>query len=92
MHTRVIAFDVFGTIIDTSGLIPRLTPFCGEHATAINQRWRQLQVEYLIRRAAMMRYVDFDTLTADALHHALAEGHIFVSKNCINRLILLDNQ
>lgn len=81
MHTRVIAFDVFGTIIDTSGLISSLTPFCGEHATAISQRWRQLQVEYLIRRAAMMRYVDFDTLTADALHHALAEGRIFVSKS-----------
>jgi 2-haloacid dehalogenase len=80
MHTRVIAFDVFGTIIDPNGLIPALTLFCGTHATAISQRWRQLQVEYLIRRSAMNRYVDFDTLTADALHHALAEARIYVNK------------
>ena len=80
MHTRVIAFDVFGTLVDPNGLVATLTPFCGEHAITISTRWRQLQVEYLIRRAAMMRYIDFDTLTADALHHALAEGRIFVSK------------
>lgn len=81
MHTRVIAFDVFGTLVDPNGLVATLTPFCGEHATTISTRWRQLQVEYLIRRAAMMRYVDFDTLTADALHHTFAEGRIFVSKS-----------
>lgn len=81
MSTRTIAFDVFGTIIDMHGLIAPLTPFCGEHAATISQRWRQLQVEYVIRRAAMMRYIDFDTLTADALHHALAESRVFVSKS-----------
>lgn len=81
MHTRVIAFDVFGTLIDTNGLTTQLIPFCGEQAPSISQRWRQIQVDYLIRRAAMMRYIDFDTLTADALHHALAEGRIFVSKS-----------
>lgn len=80
MHTRVIAFDVFGTIIDMNGLATPLIPFCGVQASTISQRWRQLQVEYVIRRAAMMRYVDFDTLTADALQHALAEGRIYVSK------------
>ncbi len=81
MHTRVIAFDVFGTLVDPNGLVVTLTPFCGEHAATISTRWRQLQVEYLIRRAAMMRYIDFDTLTAAALHHAFAEGRIFVSKH-----------
>lgn len=81
MHTRIVAFDVFGTIIDPSGLVSALTPFCGSEATGINQRWRQRQVEYLLRRSAMNRYVDFDTLTADALHHTLAEAHIFISKS-----------
>lgn len=80
MHTRVIAFDVFGTIIDMSNLIAPLTSFCGAQAPTLYQRWRQRQVDYLIRRAAMNRYIDFDTLTADALQHALAELRIYVTK------------
>jgi 2-haloacid dehalogenase len=80
MHTRVIAFDVFGTIIDMGGVIDTLIPFCGTQAPTLYQRWRQLQVDYLIRRAAMNRYIDFDTLTADALQHALAESRIYVTK------------
>lgn len=81
MHTRVIAFDVFGTIIDMSGVIDTLTPLCGAQAPLLYQRWRQLQVDYLIRRAAMNRYLDFDTLTSDTLTHALAEARIYLTKN-----------
>ncbi|MFZ9857429.1 MAG: haloacid dehalogenase type II [Roseiflexaceae bacterium] len=80
MYTRVVAFDVFGTIIDMSGLISVLTQYCGPQASTIYHRWRQLQVEYLIRRAAMSRYIDFDTLTADALQHTLAEARIYITK------------
>ena len=80
MHTRICAFDVFGTIIDTTAMSSVLEPFCGAHAPHINQRWRQRQVEYLMRRAAMHRYVDFDTVTADALSHTLDEARVFISK------------
>lgn len=81
MHTRICAFDVLGTLIDTTALSTLLEPFCGDNASHINHRWRQRQIEYLMRRAAMQRYCDFDTLTADALSHTLAEARIFITKH-----------
>ncbi|WP_190288058.1 hypothetical protein [Marichromatium sp. AB32] len=41
--TQTLAFDVYGTLIDTHGLIPALTPLVGEAAPAFSREcWRSV--------------------------------------------------
>ncbi|KXX65167.1 haloacid dehalogenase type II [Marichromatium gracile] len=62
-----LAFDVYGTLIDTHGLIPALTPLVGEAAPAFSRDWRARQLEYAFRRGLMRRYDTFERCTRDAL-------------------------
>lgn len=64
---RLIAFDVFGTLVDPGGLEPALHAHVGDAAGAFAAEWRRTQVEYLLRRAAMGVYAPFRTVTAAAL-------------------------
>ena len=73
----VVGFDVFGTLCNPNHLAPALAPW-SDQPLALVHRWRQLQVEYLLRRSAMDRYVDFERLTAQALTMTLAEAHIHI--------------
>ena len=65
----VIAFDVYGTLVDTAGIALALGRSCGERAQTAAQLWREKQLEYTFRRALMDRYVDFDTVTRQALRY-----------------------
>jgi 2-haloacid dehalogenase len=68
----VIGFDVYGTLIDTTAVgeqIERLLPGRG---VSFAFAWRQKQLEYTFRRAAMNTYRDFDVCTAAALEHTAA--------------------
>lgn len=66
----VLAFDVYGTLIDTHGVVDALTSYLGDSQRAhlFSQQWRDKQLEYSFRRAAMRCYVDFSECTASALH------------------------
>jgi len=66
-RAEVIAFDVFGTLVDPAGLVDALRPVAGQGAAATAAEWRRRQVEYLFRRAAMGRFRRFAEVTADAL-------------------------
>ena len=66
----VLAFDVYGTLIDPSGIDDRLRLHFPEKADRIIALWRQKQLEYSFRRAVMNQYVTFPVCTAQALKYA----------------------
>ncbi|MYL23408.1 haloacid dehalogenase type II [Halomonas alkaliantarctica] len=65
----VIAFDVYGTLIDTQGVTAelerRLTQ--PEKATEFARRWRDKQLEYSFRHGLMGHYLPFSECTREAL-------------------------
>lgn len=66
-----LAFDVYGTLIDTHGVVERLTALLEseQEAQAFSQAWRDKQLEYAFRRGLMQRYVNFNVCTRDALEY-----------------------
>ena len=64
--TTVIAFDVYGTLVDPLAITTALEPWCGVQSPQVATTWRQQQLEYSWRRSAMGRYVDFAIVTAHA--------------------------
>lgn len=65
-----LAFDVYGTLIDTQGVYQLLQHLVGEKAASFIATWRQKQLEYSFRRTAMQQYADFSQCTYDALDFA----------------------
>ena len=66
----VLAFDVYGTLVDPSGMVEHLQHYAGDDAEAISALWRQKQVEYAFRRGLMRQYADFGVCTRQALDFA----------------------
>lgn len=66
---RTFAFDVYGTLIDTHGLVSSLARIAGERAVAFSQTWREKQLEYSFRRGLMKQYDTFARCTRDALEY-----------------------
>ncbi len=65
-----LAFDVYGTLIDTNGVVDLLKTMVGDKAKSFSQTWREKQLEYSFRRAAMINYVSFAVCTSQALDYA----------------------
>jgi 2-haloacid dehalogenase len=65
----VVAFDVYGTLIDPLGIATELGSYIGDKAAAFAQSWRAKQLEYSFRRALMRDYRDFPTCTREALEY-----------------------
>ncbi|MBB3189525.1 haloacid dehalogenase type II [Halomonas cerina] len=68
----VLAFDVYGTLIDTHGVVTELEERLAasgkaELAAEFSRRWRDKQLEYSFRRGLMGAYVDFSRCTREAL-------------------------
>ncbi len=74
-HTpnAVLAFDVYGTLIDPFSMEEHLRSSFGERAREASELWRGKQLEYSFRRALMNRYVDFNRCTEDALRFVFAQ-------------------
>lgn len=85
---QTLAFDVYGTLIDTHGLVSILEAVAGKNAAELSQLWRQKQLEYSFRRALMKRYCSFAKCTAEALEFACNSFHIELSEQL--RQALLD--
>ena len=64
-----VAFDVYGTLIDTSGVITALEKVIGGQATVLSHLWRDKQLEYSFRRGLMQNYRDFSVCTRQALDY-----------------------
>lgn len=84
----VIAFDVYGTLVDTAGIAVELRRRFAERAEDAARLWREKQLEYTFRRALMRRYVDFDVCTAQAL--AWTSAHLAVPLEAAEERALLD--
>jgi len=64
---QTLAFDVYGTLIDTAGITRNLQPIAGDRAALFSSHWRAKQLEYSFRRGLMGAYEDFSVCTRDAL-------------------------
>jgi 2-haloacid dehalogenase len=64
-----IAFDVYGTLIDTNGVIGALQKLIGGKAEIFSQTWRDKQLEYSFRRSLMQNYKNFAVCTGQALDY-----------------------
>ena len=70
---KVLAFDVYGTLIDPHGVVALLQTMIGAQAASFSSLWRNKQLEYTFRRAAMGggdQYRDFAVCTQAALDYA----------------------
>jgi 2-haloacid dehalogenase len=69
MKNTTLAFDVYGTLIDTNGVVDLLDKFIGNKAKAFSSTWRNKQLEYSFRRGHMQNYVSFAVCTSQALDY-----------------------
>ncbi len=65
----IVAFDIYGTLIDPHGIAVELQQLIGEKAPEFSRHWRDKQLEYTFRRGLMRRYVDFSICTRQALDY-----------------------
>ena len=72
MSVPVIGLDVYGTLIDTQAIGAELERLVPGQGAVFAAAWRQKQLEYTFRRAAMKQYRDFDACTAAALDYVAA--------------------
>jgi len=83
-----LAFDVYGTLIDTAGVVSKLKDVVGRDATAFSDMWRDKQLEYSFRRALMRRYLDFAVCVSESLDYCAARFAVTLSSE--DRQSLLD--
>ncbi|MHB8165516.1 MAG: haloacid dehalogenase type II, partial [Sulfuricella sp.] len=64
-----LAFDVYGTLIDTHGVIVALEKHVGNKVSEFSRTWREKQLEYSFRRGLMQNYENFAICTSNALDY-----------------------
>jgi 2-haloacid dehalogenase len=69
-----LAFDIYGTLIDTNGVVAALGELdaVGNRAAEFSRAWREKQLEYTFRRGLMQNYADFSVCTREALDYLCA--------------------
>ncbi len=67
--TAILAFDVYGTLIDPFGISHELQSIAGDKTAAFAQIWRDKQIEYLFRRGLGRNYQPFSLCTRQALDY-----------------------
>lgn len=67
--SKTFAFDVYGTLINTHGLVTLLESWIGDQALAFSHTWREKQLEYSFRRGLMKTYQPFSVCTQHALEY-----------------------
>ncbi len=66
---QTLAFDVYGTLIDTSGVYKILESIIGDDAQSFMEVWRNKQLEYSFRRGLMNAFTNFSLVTRNALEY-----------------------
>jgi 2-haloacid dehalogenase len=82
-----LAFDVYGTLIDTAGVVSRLTDVVGSDARAFSDLWRDKQLEYSFRRALMQRYRDFSVCVSESLDYCAARFAVTLTREVRQSLL-----
>lgn len=67
MMITTLGFDVYGTLLDTNGVVVTLSTMIGNQATAFARTWREKQLEYSFRRGLMRHYDSFSVCIRQAL-------------------------
>ncbi len=73
-----LAFDVYGTLIDTHGIVSEIEKITESGAAEFSHTWRNKQLEYSFRRGLMRKYENFAICTRDALDYACAHHNILL--------------
>ena len=77
-----LAFDVYGTLINTYGMIDLLKRYIGEEkALPFAMLWRDKQLEYSFRRSMMNRYEPFYTCTSNALDYCIDSSAVSITRD-----------
>lgn len=75
-----IAFDVYGTLINTHGVVSMLEELVGDKAKAFSNTWREKQLEYSFRKGLMQNYETFAVCTQQALDYTCAVHAVNLSE------------
>jgi len=70
---RLVVFDLYGTLLDISGMAATLSTLLGKDATALLAAWRTAQLERTWELNRLARYEPFDRVTAWALAKVAGE-------------------
>lgn len=82
-----LAFDVYGTLIDTQGVVAALAAIVGDKAKEFSQTWRDKQLEYSFRRGLMQNYENFAVCTGNALDYTCMRYEVLLTKKQKNGLL-----
>lgn len=77
--TTTLAFDIYGTLVDTHGVVKKLETLIGDKANAFSTTWRDKQLEYSFRRGLMQDYQTFATCIANALDYTCEYHQALIS-------------
>jgi len=84
---QVLAFDLYGTLVDPIAIAGELGQLLGDSAgREVAGLWRLKQLEYSFRLTAMGRYEDFAWVTSRALDFALASLGARLPEGQVRRL------
>ena len=84
---KTLAFDVYGTLINTSGVFARLQQLVGDKAESFTNLWRSKQLEYSFRRGLMQNYADFSVCTQQALNFCCDTLQVEISEAEMEKLL-----
>ncbi|KAJ5736846.1 uncharacterized protein N7483_001971 [Penicillium malachiteum] len=83
----VVAFDLYGTLLSTDSVAEHLGKCLGSCAQSVSSLWRRYQLEYTWRLNSMKKFEDFETVTRNALRHAVSEHGQQLPNNTIEDLM-----
>jgi 2-haloacid dehalogenase len=84
---EVLAFDLYGTLVDPIGIASELDRLLSGDGKALAHLWRSKQLEYSFRISVMDRYQDFRWITTRALDDALTALTLTLADDDKTRLI-----
>ena len=82
-----LAFDVYGTLIDTHGVTQALKAKLGNQARAFSTAWRNKQLEYSFRRGLMRDYRPFEACTREALAYTCSVFKLALGEEAMEALL-----
>ncbi|KAL6305476.1 HAD-like domain-containing protein [Sparassis latifolia] len=92
---QVLAFDTYGTLLDTGSIATAIQSHAhisAEEANQVSLLWRRYQLEYTFRLNSMELYEPFDVVTKHSLQQAAAEFHLSLTDNDVANLMATYNR
>jgi len=86
MGLQLVAFDLFGTLLDLDSLCDSVKEYTAM-PQALVDAWRQRQLQLANAATSTGRYVDFDRITLVALHEVAPRFHVKLKPQDQKRLV-----